>query len=157
MSPALQHCVPQQVVPAPHVCPLHGTCVHLPCWQNGVPPVHTTPHPPQLFGSLYSSTSQLTPLQQMFPGMHVGHCPPPELLPLDEPLPDPELEAPLLLPDPPPEPLLDALPELPPDPPELPLEPPEPPELPVEPLPDPVSRAPSVEASPPTTAVEPPQ
>jgi hypothetical protein len=39
MSPAWQHWVPQHVSPVVHAGPLHGTAVHLPCWQNGVVPV----------------------------------------------------------------------------------------------------------------------
>jgi hypothetical protein len=105
MSPALQHAVPQQVVPVPHVGPLHGTGVHLPWLQKVSGAVHTTLHAPQWFGSLRASTLQSTPLQQRFPSGQLGQLPP-EPLPLP-PLEEP-LEPPLLLP------LLDDPPLLPP-------------------------------------------
>src|SRR5580692_332 len=107
MSPALQHCAPQQVVAEAQGCPLHGSGLHLPCAQNGVGDAHCTLHPPQCCGSFCGST-QATPLQQVIPGSHVGQFPPLELLPLEEPLPPEELpppDEPLPLPEPLPDPL----------------------------------------------------
>jgi hypothetical protein len=74
-------------------------------WQKEVAPVHVTPHPPQLWGSLYSFTHW--PPQQAKPIVHPGlQVPPPLPELLVEPL--PELVEPLLDPplDPPLEPLL---------------------------------------------------
>jgi hypothetical protein len=127
--------------------------------------VHCWLQLPQFIGSLFGSTEQSTPLQQMRPAMHVGQLPPPLLEPLLEPLEDP-LDEPLLEPpedplDPPlPEPLEDPLDEPLLEPPEDPLDPPllDPPELPPDPLPDESTEAsppPSVEVAPPQSTIEP--
>jgi hypothetical protein len=49
-------------------------------WQKGVAPVHVTPHPPQLWGSLYEFTH--CPPQQRRPVVHAGLQVPPPLLEL---------------------------------------------------------------------------
>jgi hypothetical protein len=82
MSPDWRRCWPQQVWPPAQVCPLHGVWTHLPPRQNGVGAWQGWLHPPQFFGSLVESMLQVTPLQQIMPGMQVGHWPPPELLEL---------------------------------------------------------------------------
>ena len=87
MSPDWQHCEPQQVVPEAHGCPSHGSGLHMPCAQKGVDVGQTWLQPPQFCGSFCESIEQVTPLQQIIPGWHVGQLPPPELLPLEEPLP----------------------------------------------------------------------
>lgn len=54
--PAMQQLVPQQNSALLHCPPLHGGVPHVPLLQNGFTPVHGTPHPPQLWMSLFSLT-----------------------------------------------------------------------------------------------------
>ncbi len=160
----MQHSVPQQVVPAPHVVPFwHGGAAQVPLPQKLAGAWQTSLQPPQFRGSFISSTQ--TPAQHDSPKLQAQVPPeleplPPELLPELEPLPPellPELE--LLPPE-----LLPELELLPPElPPELELLPPEllelPPELllePPDPLPEPLLDPDSVDASWPPPKVDPP-
>jgi hypothetical protein len=107
--PCWQHCTPQHVAPASHVCPLwQGGAVHVPSLQKGVWPVHFLPHWPQLRMSF--RTLAHLPLQQVRYVWQAGEQAPasgapPE--PGDPPViapPPPEPAHPPVLPAPPPEP-----------------------------------------------------
>jgi hypothetical protein len=61
--PWVQHEMPQQVSPFPHVLPFeHGGTTHVPLSHVGLASGQTLPHPPQLKGSSYLST-QASPQQ----------------------------------------------------------------------------------------------